>query len=412
MIASYAAIITLLILFAVTASWSGEPRNPFALSEELYDTKESRGYSLKKFVRFEENDTNLDTFISWCLWTARIPGLAAAIVKDGRIAWHKNYGYSRIYLRNPVTDETLFQLASVSKTVVAVALMQVWEEGGIDLDADVNTYLPFQVKSPLYPDTPITARMLMTHTSTIRDNWNILQSYYVWGKDSPLTLEEFLEEYLSPNGKDYNANLNFGNSQPGTTYEYSNVGATLAAYLVELISGMPFDIYCKRNIFAPLGMDNTYWRLEDMDLAAVAMPYGYFWFFHLYYPFGFYTYPDYPDGRLTTNALQLARFLIMFIQGGTYDGTQVLAEETVQEIRRVQYPQVDAQQGLLWYFKELDGMKLLGHNGGELGVATEMFFRPDNGTGVILLMNGDWSRLNYNVIMEIEARLFSFADSL
>ena len=102
----------------------------------------------------------------------------------------------------------------------------------------------------------------------------------------------------------------------------------------------------------------------------------------------------------------------MFIQGGTYDGTQILVAETVQEIRRVQYPKVDAQQGLLWYYKELDGMSLLGQNGGELGVAAEMFFRPDDGTGVILLMKGDWLALNHYLIMAIEAKLFSMADSL
>jgi CubicO group peptidase (beta-lactamase class C family) len=405
-------IVFLSILFSATILWSVETRHHVSISETLHAPNESREYPLEKPVSFWKNATDLDRFISWRLWTGHIPGFAAAIVKDGRVAWHKNYGYSRVYSRNPVTDDTLFQLASISKTVIAVALMQIWEKGDIDLDIDINTYLPFQVKSPHFSNTPITTRMLLTHTSAIIDNWNVLSNYYVWNKDSPVTLEKFLEGYLTSYGKDFNADLNFGSSQPGKAYQYSNVGATLAAYLVEVVSGMAFDTYCEKNIFEPLGMDNTYWRLADMNLANVAMPYGFNSIFRLYYPFGFYAYPDYPDGRLTTSTLQLARFLIMFIQGGTYNGTQILAEETVQEIKRVQYPEIDAQQGLLWYYKELDGMTLLGHNGGEYGVATEMFFRPEDGTGVILLMNGDWSTINYSLIMAIEKELFGVADSL
>ncbi|MGA1876420.1 MAG: serine hydrolase domain-containing protein, partial [bacterium] len=309
---------------------------------------------------------------------------------------------------------------------------------------DINTYLPFRIVNPKFSHHPITCRMLLTHTSSIRDHWKVLESLYVWDDDSSISLGQFLESYLRPGGVHYHAAYNFSGSEPGTAFHYSNVGAALAAYLVEAVTGIPFDIYCSLEIFEPLGMKETSWRLADVDISHLAMPYqygryGYFsdsshssswledrigcFLVQAHYPqasfpftvsrqgspyhaYGFYAYPDYPDGLLKTSAPQLARFLTMFIQGGTLEGARILEPETVEEMKRVQNPGLDPQQGLIWYYKRLSGWTLLGHSGEDLGVATEMFFRPEDGAGVILLMNGDWSVGNEHIITEIETRLF------
>ncbi|MCL6583757.1 MAG: beta-lactamase family protein [bacterium] len=356
------------------------------------------------------DETDLDSFIKKSLDRANIPALSAAIVKGGKIVWSRAYGWSRVGIQ-PASSQTLFQIASVSKTVLAVAAMKAWEEGAFDLDQDINTYLPFKVKNPFAPNQSITPRMLLTHTATIRDQGKTMDSAYVWDRDSPIGLGEFLKDYLTPGGRHYNPVLNFYAESPGSAFHYSNIGATLAAYLVEVTTGLPFDLYCQQKIFQPLGMKETSWRLADLDHSHIAMPYGYDRLRRRYYPYGLYAYPDYPDGLLKTSAPQLARFLLMFINYGQLEGVRILNRETVEEMRRVQNPAVDPQQGILWYYKKLSGWKLLGHNGADMGVGAEMFFRPEDGLGVILLMNGDRTLFNEKIIRELEIRLFKEAEN-
>jgi CubicO group peptidase (beta-lactamase class C family) len=267
--------------------------------------------------------------------------------------------------------------------------MQAVEDGLVDLDADVDEVLPFSVRNPTFPDAAITARMLLAHTSSIRDNWDVLTGIYARG-DSPVPLGEFLEGYLVPGGRHYDAERNFLSSAPGTAYAYGNEGAALAAYLVEAASGTPFDGWCEDRIFAPLGMHETSWHLGGLDRGDVAMPYR--WANGRYRAYGHYGYPDYPDGALRTSARQLARFLLAFIGDGELDGVRILQSSSVEEIRRRQFADVVPGQGLIWYVLHRSGERLFGHNGGDSGVATQMYYRPDDGTGVITLANGNWRR--------------------
>jgi CubicO group peptidase (beta-lactamase class C family) len=357
----------------------------------------------------ESDRIPLDLYIKANLVQAHIPGLSAAIVKNGQIVWKGAYGYSRVNAQEPVTSDTLFELASVSKTVIATAVMQVWENGLLDLDADINLYLPFQVINPHFPDVPITTRMLMTHTSSINDVDLIYVREYRLG-DPTIPLGIFLEDYLTPGGQYYDPDGNYSQAAPGTVWDYSNIGASLAAYLVETITGIPFDEYCKTKIFQPLGMTETSYRFADLDTSHIAMPYGYNDHSGRYYPYGFYGCPIYPAGWVITSAPQLARHLISFIQYGEVDGVRILRPETVEEMRRIQYPDVSSTFGLLWYYKTLHSWELMGHNGGNNGVSTEMFFRPEDGVGVILLMNGNWTQQNLHIIYAVETRLFIEAE--
>jgi len=254
----------------------------------------------------------------------------------------------------------------------------------------------------------ITFRQLLTHTSSIRDNWNVLGLLYVEG-DSPIPLGTFLEDYLTPDGAWYNASGNFLTSAPGTIADYSNVGATLAGYLVESITGTPFDEYCEQSLFAPLQMDGAGWHLADVDLASLAVPYR--WAGGQYHPYAHYGYPDYPDGALRCDVDELSHFLIAFIEDGTWGTETILAPATVEEMRTVQFPALDASQGLIWYYKSLVLQTLLGHNGGDDGASTDMFYRPDDGIGVIVLTNGD-SKAGYDAMNRIQLRLYQEAEEL
>ena len=355
---------------------------------------------------------DLDAYIREQMLAGHIPGLSVAVVKPDGTTWSRGYGWANLAHERRATPQTPFMLASISKTVVSVAVMQAVEDGLLDLEADVGDVLAFPVRNPEFPDDPITLRMLLTHTSTISDNWDVLTRVYVEG-DSPVGLGDFLSGYFTPRARWYDAERNFFSSHPGERYRYCNVAVSLAAYLVEAASATPFDVWCEERIFAPLGMEGTSWHLAGLRISDVAMPYHYVVADDRYRALGQYGYPDYPDGQLRTNASSLARFLLAFIRGGELDGVRILEEATVREMRRSQVPDEIAGQGLIWYVLHRRGERYWGHNGGDSGVATQMFFRPSDGTGVITLANGDWRRAGggwpLSLIMD---RLFEEADRL
>lgn len=348
------------------------------------------------------DDPDLGDFIAERMDTARLPGLAAALVYDGEVTAAGAWGMANVEEDRPVGVDTIFNLASVSKTITAAAVMQAVEDGQFKLDDDVDDVLPFDVA---HPDSgkAITARMLLTHTSGIADNWDVMDVVYTDG-DSPIALGDFLEGYLTPGGDWYYAGQNFGDA-PGESYDYSNIGASLAGYLVEAASGEGFDTWTEDRIFSPLGMDACSWHLSDLDEDDIAMPYG--WYSGDWEPYGFYGYPDYPDGLLRTSAPQLARFLAAFTAGGVYDGERILDADTVDDMLSAQIPDIDDTQGLIWYSWDLDGDTVWGHNGGDDGVATEILFRPSDGAGVVLLANGDGDR--WGPVEDIEVELLSLA---
>jgi CubicO group peptidase (beta-lactamase class C family) len=282
-------------------------------------------------------------------------------------------------------------LASISKTVIATAVMQGVERALFGLDDDVNDILPFPVRTPEHPRRVITVRQLLTHTSSIRDRWPVWDDLYVKG-DSTIPLGMFLEGYLVPGGEDYRR-ANFYDTKPSSRYRYSNVGAALAAFLVEAASGSGFDAWCETNIFQPLGMDRTGWHLADVPVADVAMPYRWSADRNRYLAYGQYGYPDYPDGALRTTAPQIARHLGMMMNGGVWNGTRVLQRDTVSEMLRSQIPDTTYGQGLLWYRTRSRGRALIGHNGGDSGVATVAFYDPNDDVGVVVLANGNWRKV-------------------
>ena len=352
-----------------------------------------------------------DRTIRELMSAGRLPGLSAAVVRDAEVVWSRAWGMANIAAGRRVTPDTLFMLASVSKTVVATAVLQAVEDGFFELDSDVNDVLPFSVRNPVHPDQPLTVRQLLTHTSSIRDNWNLLIDSYVAG-DAEMELGRFLRRYLAPSGADLAPN-NYYAFGPGRSYRYANVGASLAAYLVEAATGIGFDTWCERRIFAPLGMDRAGWHLAGLPRRDIAMPYGWAGAKNEYVPYGQYGYPDYPDGALRTTASQLARHLAMVMNDGSWHGHRLLSKETVRELRRDQVPDLEPGQGLMWFQMQRKGRTLFGHDGGDDGVATVCFFDPDADVGVVALANGNWRTVKGQFALYlIMDRLFEVATRL
>jgi len=330
------------------------------------------------------DSTQLDSLINYTMNAYHIPGLAALInTKEDGIIWKRNYGYANVSLNQPVEDSTLFIIASISKTIVATAIMQFWEADSFDLDDNINDYLDdFQVHIPYHYNDTITFRMLMTHTSSIADNWNVLNALTICG-DSPIPLGTFLINYFTPGGTYYNTGLNFVSAAPGTVWQYSNVAVCILAYLVEKFSGMSFDEYCRENIFNPLEMNKTSWFLEGLDTTAIATPY--LWQGGQYIPYCHYGDPIYPVGQLRTNKIELEHFLSAYMNWGRYKGTAILDSSTVDLILTDHW---GSYQGLIWYQSgELNGRWPWGHEGGWLGCSTGMFFKQEEKWGIILFLN-------------------------
>jgi CubicO group peptidase (beta-lactamase class C family) len=332
-----------------------------------------------------------------------LPGLSTVIVKQGEVVWMKSFGLADVENNVPVTDSTAFLLASISKLFTGTALMQLADRGVISLNEDISDHLPFPIYNPNYEDEAITFRQLMTHTSSIKDG-DALDGYYS-NLDPDISLASCIQRYFSTGGEDYDPVDNFHNSAPGSLYEYSNIATALAGYLVEVISEIPFDQYCRENIFDVLCMENTDWHLADFDTNRVARPHQYVG--GQYEPYNHYGFADYPDGQLRMDIRDMSNFMLTVLNSGTLNGNQILSSQSLMEMMSLQIPSLDDTQGLNWYTEELNTnngyVTVWGHNGGESGVSTDMYLHPATGIGIAVFSNGEGDCL------EIVEELYNYA---
>ena len=332
---------------------------------------------------------SVDALIQSEMNTEHFPGVSTIIVKDGEIVWIESYGYADVDNMVPVEDTTVFLLASMSKVFTGTASMQLFEQGLIDLDTDISSYLTWPLDIPGYESDSVTIRQLMTHTSSIEDG-PAMDLYYDY-PDPTISLGDCIQRYFSMSGADYDPIDNFFDNAPGTTYNYSNMGTALNGFVTESVSGIPFDDFCEDNIFDPLCMKKTAWHFADFDSVHIARPYQYTGGNYVAYPH--YGFADYPDGQLRSNSLDLGNFMIAYLNGGTLGTNSILNQLSINEMWTPQVPALDPTQGLNWYQEELfynGGSSMLwGHNGGEDGVSTDMYLDPINNIGICVLTNGE-----------------------
>ncbi|MCG3158755.1 MAG: D-aminopeptidase [bacterium] len=354
--------------------------------------------------------TALDSFITATMSAYHIPGLSACIVKQGRLVWHHAYGYADVERRIPVTDSTLFDLASISKIITGTAIMQLSERGLINLDDEVNKYLPADLRlvNPYFPNIPITFKMILSSVASIGWDWNVMEKYVVSG-DSPIPLFDFLKGYFVPGGAYYSA-TNYDPYPPGSTFNGSDhAGKALLGYLVEAITDTSFEEYCQKHIFAPLGMTETSWHLANLDTSHIARPYS--WISSGYVPHPHRGIPWYPNGLLRTSSLQLARFLNAFMQKGTIDHVKILDSSTVALMTKAHYPQIALpsgmiSMGLLWYQTYIGNRLTWGHWGSfSPGATTTMNYYEPEKIGVLILTNQDGA----DGVLPIRSTLFDYA---
>src|SRR6185503_12206940 len=205
-------------------------------------------------------DVWLDGYLPYALRTADIPGAVVTVVKDGQLLTARGYGYADVEKKTPVDPErTLFRPGSVSKLVTWTAVMQLVEQGKLDLDKDINSYLDFKI--PDYDGKPITLRQIMTHTAGFEE---AIKGLIFSDPAHLLPLGDYLKRWTPKRV-----------FAPGTTPAYSNWATSLAGYVVERVSGEKFDDYCDKHIFAPLGMTNSTMRQPLPAALAGQMASGY-----------------------------------------------------------------------------------------------------------------------------------------
>jgi len=347
----------------------------------------------------------IDRIIASYMTEKNIPGMVVGIVQGDVLSWSNAYGWADIKNKKPMQTDALMNIASISKTITATAIMQLWEQGNLDLDTDINTYLSISIRNPHHPEVPITIRHLLTHTSSIIDG-SAYQDSYACG-DPNISLQQWITQYLTEEGEFYNSEENFLPKEPGTQHEYSNVGYGLLGFIVEEITNMPFNQYCREQIFEPLGMKYTGWHINEIDSAKHTIP-------HIYVnqenrqmiveqyseffpgekefaigtniPLCLYSFPNYPDGLLRTNVEELSYFLRAMMNEEVFNNHPLLKKSTIDEMLSFQV-EGNARQGLCW--RQSDFESLWGHSGGDPGVRTHMYFSRETDVGIIIFQNNN-----------------------
>jgi len=341
----------------------------------------------KPFIinKVEVINDGFDQAIIDCMNNGHMPSMALAIIKNNSMVWSKGYGYADIKNKKEATNETVYMLASISKTFAATAIMQLWEKGLLDLDDDINKYVPFSVRNPNYPDVPITFRMILTHRSSIASRtinlftlFSILRVPY-----------DKMGEYLNPGGKLYSPK-NWENYPPGEKKSYSCTAYELLGYLVERITNQSLPEYCIKNIFQPLNMKNTSYHPSYYKKEQLAVQYIYL--FGRYIDLPEFEDRNYASGGLRSNLEDLSHYLIAYMNGGEYNGAKILKNDTVKLMFTRQYPGDNfIGYGLGWQIfsghNHSQNNIRIGHSGGMPGSQTYMFYHVSDGVGIIIFTN-------------------------
>ncbi|MBQ8654322.1 MAG: beta-lactamase family protein [Clostridia bacterium] len=328
-------------------------------------------------------------------------GAVVVVARGDRILYHYDYGLADKQEKKPVTPQTYFKTASVTKMISGIRVMQLVEEGKLDLDTPIDEYLGYPVKHPRYQNTPITIRMLMSHTSSIGGH------YYAGS-----TLKTQLR------------NADWLSRRPGYYYRYSNFGAGILGSLMEIASGKDLNTCVDEGLFQPMGVDAAYrvWLLDQPDDAAMryneegkAARKRNFYITEPYDPnAGAEKHYDLVVGDIWIRGDDLCRIGMMMCQGGTLDGVTILRPETIAEMTSSQQGKggvtADSPYGLCVHRAAdlLPDRMVYGHQGRSDGVLCNLYWEPESGFVFALITNGCQIKLK-NYICRLSRNAFAAA---
>ena len=316
----------------------------------------------------------LDGFMPFSLARGDIAGAVVVVVKDGQVLLQKGYGYADVKEQKPVDPEhTLFRPGSVSKLFTWTAVMQQVERGKLDLDADVNQYLDFEIP-PGPGGKPVTLRNIMTHTAGFEDTYKEL-----------ITTDAAKLPQL---GELVKGRIPARIFEPGTMPAYSNYATGLAGHLVERTSGLGFYDYLDQNIFVPLGMTQSSFRQPLPEALLANMSKG--------YTLGSDDKPgDYeliglaPAGSLASTGADMAKFMIAHLQKGAYGENRILSAETAEQMHNSALTLLPSLNRMLLGFYEtnVNGHRVISHGGDTLYFHSNLHLFLDDHVGLYVSMN-------------------------
>ncbi|MGH8146410.1 MAG: serine hydrolase domain-containing protein [Rhodanobacteraceae bacterium] len=318
--------------------------------------------------------TFLDGLVPYMLKRGGIAGGVIVVVKDGKILFAQGYGYADLKTRAPVSAaNTLFRIGSVSKLFTWTAVMQLVQQGKLDLDRDINAYLDFRI--PAKYGKPITLRDLMTHTPGFEDTTRDLLPATPAGVNLGKYLKAHVPARIFP---------------PGKIVAYSNYGAGLAGYIVQRVSGEPFAEYIKQHILQPLDMrHSTFVQPLPAKLAPLlakgypSVPNGQPQPFELVNPA--------PAGAMTSSAMDMANFMIAQLQDGRFGNTCILQSKTAELMHSPQYTAAPGLNGfdLGFYQENRNGQRIIGHGGDTVVFHSDLHLLLDADVGIFMAFNSE-----------------------
>lgn len=313
-----------------------------------------------------------------------VVGVSVAVVKDGRVAYERSFGYKDLETKELLTNQSLFRIASVSKSFTVTSLMQLVEQGKLRLKDDVSDLIGFEVRNPQFPNQKITLEMLLSHTSGLSDR----------------------EGYFTLDVIDPSKNANWKNCynayEPGKEYEYCNLNFNIAGAILERYSGERFDEYVAAHVLKPLGIEGGY-NVNVLDSAMFAKIYEYDTNSGEFiespaayaprtkeienYVRGYSTPIFSPTGGLKISASGLTQYMRMHMNRGELEGKRIISARSERTMRKPRSKSGYAL-GLMNVTDIIDGQKLIGHTGVAYGLYSAVFFEPKQQYGIVVITNG------------------------
>ncbi len=339
-----------------------------------------------------------DGLITGQLEALNIVGATLAVVKDGELLYAQGYGYADLENKIPVdADRTLFRIGSAAKLFTYTAIMQLVEQGMLDLNADVNQYLTKFKIPDTYPE-PVRVRHLLTHTAGFEDSF--------------IGIFDFTPEHLIPMGDFLAKTFPKRVRPPGEYSAYSNYSVALAGYIVEIVSGMPFDDYIDEHIFKPLGMHHSTFRepVPERLLKDVSKGYSHQMLNDSFKQENFeYIHKIAPAGGASNTATDMANFMIAHLQYGRFGDIRILQESTAKKMHSALYskhPKIGAMAHG-FYQMRYNGVNMIGHGGDTNFFHSNLVLLPEYNIGVFMSFNtADSAAIRETTMMAFLDRYF------
>ena len=343
------------------------------------------GFMLVTLIQAFAQSEKAEAAIQSIMQSNPVVGLSVAVVKNNKIIYNHSFGFKDVEKQLPLTNESIFRIASISKSFTSTAIMQLVAEKKIRLDQDISELVGFKVRNPAYPNTVITLKMALSHRSSINDS----EGYFSLDAIDPATNPNF--------AKCYNA------YEPDKGYMYCNLNYNLAGSILEKVTGIRFDKYIQQQILDPLGLYGGY-NVNALDSQLIAKIYefnkqtkGFTLSPNAYaprteeinnYTIGRTTPIFSPTGGMKISANDLAKYMIMHSQLGKYKGGRMISKKLSKQMQAIISEEENYGMALETSTQLIPGKTMIGHTGVAYGLYSIMFFEPKEKIGFVVISNG------------------------